>query len=173
MNMSWFLLSFSLAAAGCLASISPTTVTGRPSPCQQSPTQNLLPELFGPMVGIRPVWLVDGSATWRGDEPVKTMWVLLRTSAAVRIEGRQLDGPGVLKLRQGDGPPAEMLVIANPANQSVIPGGAPPDIMRAYVFISSNVFYPSPGCWEFTVRIGEEATRIVRDLKPAAGFEVK
>jgi hypothetical protein len=79
----------------------------------------------------------------------------------------------VLKLRQGDGPPAEMLVIANPANQSVIPGGAPPDIMRAYVFLSSNVLYPSPGCWEFTVRIGEEATRIVRDLKPAAGFEVK
>ena len=164
MMMSWFLLSFSLAAASATPS-SPTSATGRISPCQQSPTQDLLPEVIAPMVGIRPVWLVDGSATWRNGEPVKTLWVLLRTSADVRIEGRRLDGPGVLKLRRGDDPPADMLAIASPAKQSVIPGGASPEIMRAYVFLPSHVFYPSPGCWEFTIRIGEETARIVRDLK--------
>ena len=140
--------------------------TARPTACPQSPTQDLLPGVVGPMVGRRPAWMVDGSAPWRASEPVKTLWVLLRTSAEVRIEGRRLDGPGELKLRRGDVRPADLLVIANPAQQSVIPGGASPDIMRAYAFLPSHVFYPSPGCWEFTVHIGDETVRIIRDLKP-------
>jgi hypothetical protein len=76
-------------------------------------------------------------------------------------------------LRRGDDPPGDTLVIANPARQSVVPGGAPPEIMRDYVFLPSHVFYPGPGCWEFTVRVGEEEILIVRDLKPAAGLEAK
>jgi hypothetical protein len=122
------------------------------------------------MIGARPAWLVDdGSTTWRGDGPVKTLWVLSRTSEHVRIEGRRLDAPGALTLRRGDDLPAKVLVIANPASESVIPGGAPPEVLRAYVFLPSHVFYPSPGCWEFTVRIGEHEVRIVRELKTAAG----
>jgi hypothetical protein len=150
-----------------------TSAAVQPSPCQQSPTQDLLPEVVAPMTGARPVWLVDGSATWRSGEPVKTLWVLLRTSEAVRIRGRRLDGPGALTLRRGDDPPADTLVIPNPARQSVIPGGAPPEIMRAYAFLPSHVFYPSPGCWEFTIRLGEEEVRIVRDLQPSARLEAR
>ena len=172
--MASLLLGFSLAMMD-VRSVpdSRTSGAGRPSPCQQSPTQDLLPDVVAPMVGVRPGWLVDGSATWRSGEPVKTLWVLLRTSEAVRIGGRRLDGPGALTLRRGDDPPADTLVIANPARQSVIPRGAPPEIMRAYVFLPSHVFYPSPGCWEFTVRIGEEEVRIVRDLQPPARLEAR
>lgn len=174
MMMSSLLLSVSLAVmTASSVPDGPTSAAGRPSACQQSPTQDLLPEVVAPMVGARPVWLVDGPATWRSGEPVKTLWVLLRTSEDVRIRGRQLDGPGTLTLRRGDDPPGDMLVIANPARQSVVPGGAPPEIMRDYVFLPSHVFYPSPGCWEFIVRVGEEEMRIVRDLKPAAGLEAK
>jgi hypothetical protein len=125
------------------------------------------------MVGARPTWMVDG-ATWRGDEPVKTLWVLVRTSEQVRIEGRRLDARGRVKIRGGDDPrKRDALVIANPARQSVMPGGASPDVMRAYAFLTSHVFYPSPGCWEFTVRIGQQDYRIVRNLEPAPGFEAR
>jgi hypothetical protein len=167
--MSWLQLSYSLTVME--ASSVPgraTSAARRLNPCQQSPTQDLLPEVVAPMIGVRPVWLVDGSANWRRGEPAKTLWVLLRTSEEVRITGRQLDGPGTLTLRRGDDRPADMLIVANPARQSVIPGGAPPAIMRAYVFVLSDVFYPSPGCWEFTVRVGQEEVRVVRDLKPGA-----
>ena len=167
MLMSWLLLSVSLAGMDVgSAPDSTTSAARRLNPCQQSPTQDLLPEVVGPMIGARPVWLVDGSATWRSGEPVKTLWVLLRTSEEVRIAGRQLDGPGVLTLRRGDDPPADMLIVANPARQSVIPGGAPPAIMRAYAFLPSHVFYSSPGCWEFTILVGQQEVRVVRDLKP-------
>jgi hypothetical protein len=163
--MVW-LLSFVLAAIEASGSPgSPTLAGSRAGSCQQSPTQDLLPEIVGPMVGARSVWLVDGSATWKADEPVKTVWVLLRTSQHIRIEGRRLDAPGALTLRRGDDPPADVFVIANPEKQSVIPTGAPATIAQVYVFIPSHVFYPNPGCWEFTVRIGKEEFRIVRDLK--------
>lgn len=168
--MSSLLLSVSLAVME-VSSVpyGPTSAAERPSACQQSPTQDLLPEVVAPMVGARPVWLVDGSATWRSGEPVKTLWVLLRTSEDVRIRGRRLDGPGALTLRRGEDPPGDMLVFANPARQSVVPDGAPPEIMRDYVFLPSHVFYPSPGCWEFTVRIGEEEMRIVRRSEAGSG----
>jgi ubiquinone/menaquinone biosynthesis C-methylase UbiE len=139
--------------------------------CHQSPSQDSLPGIVGPMLGVRPAWLVDGSGTWRDGGAVKTLWVLLRTSKEVRITGRRLDGPGVVTLRREADPPVDMLVIADPGRQSAIPGGATPEVMRTYSFLPSHVFYPTPGCWEFTVRIGEDEVRIVRDLKPAAGFE--
>ena len=174
MMMSSWILSLSLAVMDASAArMSAPSAAMQANSCQASASQDLLPEVVAPMLGAAPAWLVDGSATWKSDEPVKTLWVLLRTSKEVRIEGRRLDAPGVLTLRRGEDPPAAVLVIANPARHSAIPGGAQPEIMRTYVFLPSYVFYPSPGCWEFTVRIGQEEVRIVRDLKPKAGLDEK
>jgi len=134
--------------------------------CEPSPAQDLLPDVVGPMTGTSPAWLVDGSGTWRGDrEPVKTIWVLRRTSDSVRISGQRTDGQGSVKLRRGSDAPADVLFIANPSRESVIPSGAPPAVMRLYVFVPSHVFYPSPGCWQFSVRIAKEEFHIVRELK--------
>jgi hypothetical protein len=133
--------------------------------CEASPTQDLLPAVVGPMTGISPAWMADG-LTWRGaHEPVKTLWVLRRTSALVRISGRRLDAPGSARLRRGSGTASDTLIVANPSEESVTPGGAPPAVMRSYVFLSSHVFYPSPGCWQFTVQIAQEEFRIVRELR--------
>lgn len=133
--------------------------------CKPSPTQDLLPAVVGPMTGTSPVWMVDGS-TWQGErEPVKTLWVLRRTSAVVRIVGRRLDAPASARLRRGSDAPSDTLFVANPSEESVIPGAAPPAVMRSYVFLSSHVFYPSPGCWQFTVQIAQEEFRIVREIR--------
>jgi hypothetical protein len=143
-----------------------------PTSCQASPTQDLLPEVIAPMTGASPVWLVDGGDGdrfgWVRDEARKTLWVLLRTSQEMRISGRRLDAPGVLTLTIDgvDSRPTDMVVIPDPGRRSVIPGGASPEIMRTYAFIPSLVFYPSPGCWEFTIHLGDAEYRIVRDLKP-------
>jgi hypothetical protein len=135
--------------------------------CQVSPTQDL--PFMGAAVGTSPVWMIaDSTSTfgWKEDEAEKTLWVVLRTSDEMRIKGRRLEAPGVLKIDGAGAPPTEERVITDPARQSVIPGGASPEIMRTYAFIPSLVFYPSPGCWEFTIRIGDAEHRIVRDLKP-------
>ncbi|PYR28096.1 MAG: hypothetical protein DMF98_03960 [Acidobacteria bacterium] len=127
--------------------------------------EDLLPDVVAPLVGSSPAWLVDGSATWTSaTEPVKTLWVLQRSSEPVSISGHRLDAPGFLKLRRGDDPPTTELVVANPARESAIPGGARPEIMRAYAFLPSHVFYPSPGCWEFRVHQGRYDVNIVREL---------
>jgi len=118
------------------------------------------------MVGVSPAWLVDGSARWAGDRlPIKTLWVLRATADPVRITGRRLDGPGVLTMRRGEGMAAESYEVLNPGAESVIPGGAPAQITREYVFLPSHVFYPSPGCWRFTIQIGRDEFHVVRDLR--------
>jgi hypothetical protein len=120
------------------------------------------------MVGRHPVWLVDGSDRWRGaTHPVKTLWVVARTSRRVQIAGHRLDGAGAAGFRRGSSAVTRTLVVEDPSRASVIPGGATSELLRAYSFIPSYVFYPSPGCWEFTVRVGDESFRITREIAPA------
>lgn len=169
MVISSWLLSAALAAPP--GGAGPTTsllVAQEANRCLPTPPQDLLPDVVGPMVGTRPAWRVGGGDRWtNGAHPVKTLWVFARTSLDVRIEGRRLDGPGALTFQRQPDPVTEVLVITDPGRTSVIPGGAPSEVMRAYSFIPSYVFYPSPGCWEFTVRIGDDEVRIVYEMKPA------
>jgi hypothetical protein len=113
---------------------------------------------------------VDDAGGWIGpDHPKKTLWVVLRMSEAVRITGRRLDAPGFLTLRRGGDAPGVEFVVSNPARQTVIPAGASAAIMQTYAFLPSHVFYPSPGCWEFTVRTAEKEVRIIRELARREG----
>lgn len=133
--------------------------------CNESPKHNLLSTIVGPMMGNTPAWMVDDGSGWsRG--PFKTLWVLVRNSYQVRISGHQLDGQGIAMLSRGDGSPTDMLIVTDPTKESVTPGGASRDIMDAYVFLPSQVRYPNPGCWEFTIRTGEQVSHVVRLLKP-------
>lgn len=135
--------------------------------CEQTPAENLLPSVIGPMAGSRPAWFVDGDLFWEhAAHPVKTLWVFSRSSAPVRISGHRIDGPGTAKFRIGQDEPTAEFVIADPRVASVIPGGASADVMRAYSFIPSHVFYSSPGCWEFVVQVGSDEIRLVREIKP-------
>jgi hypothetical protein len=83
----------------------------------------------------------------------------------VRIVGHRLDAPGALRWQRQPDSVTNVLVITDPGRTSVIPSGASSAVMRAYSFIPTYVFYPSPGCWEFTIRIGEEEVQIVREMK--------
>ena len=135
--------------------------------CEPTPSHDSL-DVVGPMAGSHPAWLVDGSDRWGGaTHPVKTLWVVARTSHRVQITGRLLDGAGAVGFRRGSSAVTGALVVEDPSHASVIPAGATSELLRAYSFIPSHVFYARPGCWEFTVRIGEESLRIVREVAPA------
>lgn len=133
--------------------------------CRTSPTRDVL-DVVGPMTGRRPVWLVDADSRWKdATYPVKTLWVVTRTDRRLLIAGRRLDGPGTATFGRGSEPSAATLEVDDPARRSVRPGGATPDVLRAYAFIPSHVYYPSPGCWEFTVRIGDDSFTVVRRIE--------
>ena len=157
-----------LALASASGRTSVTFAIQTQSACAESPTENLLPNVVGPMQGTRPAWMVNGSATWRGSEPIKTLWVLVRAAGDVRIDGHRLDGPGTVKFSHVSDRQTDALVVTNPAEHPIIRriDGAPLEIMRSYVFLPSNVVYTSPGCWEFVVRLGQQESHIVRELKP-------
>lgn len=131
--------------------------------CQPTPVRDSL-TVVGPMVGSRPAWLVGWDQTYGLANPVKTLWVVAQSSQRVEITGRLLNGSDVAQFRRGTGPITSNLVVEDLARESVIPGGATADVLRDYAFIPSHVFYPTPGCWEFTVAIGDEKHRIIRRI---------
>ena len=137
------------------------------APCDESPTTDVLAKVIAPMTGRAPVWMVDGNrGHWGGaDFPAKTVWVFAHPVKNVRIDGRRLDGAGAVTIRTGNDAPSPVLVIPDPAAWSVTPGGASAETMKQYAFVMSHVFYPSPGCYELTIRIGDRQVRIVRELK--------
>jgi hypothetical protein len=140
--------------------------------CTPTPAENLL-TVVGPMAGSRPAWFVDGGEiVWtHAEHPVKTLWVVARTSETVRIKGRRLDGAGTARFRQGQEEPQSVFVIADASAASAIPGGASADVMRTYSFLPSHVFYSSPGCWEFIVRVGSDEVRLVREVKAPPTYD--
>ena len=58
----------------------------------------------------------------------------------------------VVVATSGDNTPSDTMFVANPSRESATPGGAPQAVMRSYVFLTSQVFYPSAGCWQITTR---------------------
>ena len=135
------------------------------SQCPATVLEDRLPTIIAPMAGSEPIWLVDGSFNrWLGpDGLAKSVWVLSRgVEGDLVVSGRRLDGTGVMGFQAGvDGSPSARAVIPDATRQSVIPGGATPETMGDYAFRMMYLVYPSPGCWEVTVRLGDHERRIV------------
>jgi len=134
--------------------------------CVATPVENVL-SVVGPMRGQRPAWLVDdGSGRWAGAAtPTKTLWVLAQPARRVEITGRLRGSAKPVRFQRSSGPLTEKLEIEDARRESVYPGGAQRDVLQAYAFISSQVFYSEPGCWEFTVVVAGVPHRIVRPVE--------
>ena len=132
-----------------------------------------MPDIIAPMAGEEPIWLVDGSfGKWLGPETlVKSVWVLTRASGGdLLVRGRRLAGPGSVQFQDGvNGERSEQLVWSDLVRRSVTPGGATSETMSQYRFVPMYLVYPSPGCWEIEIRIGDEERRIVvEQVEPAS-----
>lgn len=160
----WRNVLVGLLAITSLPSSASQTPRGQAT-CESARPISLL-SVVGPMLGSHPAWLVDGSASWMGaGVPVKTLWVVAQSNQRIEIAGRLRGGSETARFRRGSDTIADTLIIENPRRESVIPGGATADLLREYAFIPSHVFYPVPGCWEFTVSISGAQHRLVRSVE--------
>lgn len=135
--------------------------------CVPTPLQDRLPNVIAPMVGDGPVWLVQGlNGQWMG-APIKSVWVIDRKAKGdLVVTGRRVDETGRLNFQaEMHGPISDVLTKIKPLEQSMTPGGAGPDIMERYAFVSSYVIYPTPGCWALDVRLGSSRQQIIVSLK--------
>jgi hypothetical protein len=137
--------------------------------CPVSPVEDFLHEFVAPMTGQSPAWLIDTSGgRWESSEArIKTLWVFSqKASGPLHIVGRRLDGDGTARFRDGgvEGIPKDALDI-DEWRRGAWPGNATPEVRRDYAFVPNYVIYPSPGCWQFTVRLGAEVTRITIEIK--------
>ena len=152
-----------LLPAGALAQSGASVST---QSCNPTPVGESL-SVVGPMIGSRPAWMIGSDQTFGLGNPVKTLWVLVQSKERLRITARLRDGGATAQFRQGSGSLGSDLVVEDLARASVIPGGATQEVLRQYAFITSHVFYPVPGCWEFTVAIGGTNHTIVRKIGTA------
>src|SRR5262245_35104706 len=138
-----------------------------PVPCSPSPMQTL--PVIGQARGVGP-WLVNGSEgrrASRAEHPTKTLWIFKTTSDRVVIRGQHLHTGATTKFQVGgpDSPLTDVMVVEDPWKSSVIPGGATWEIKNQYLFIPSQVYYPSPGCFTFDVTVGTAHGTIVLEIE--------
>lgn len=145
-----------LAALGTLVQL-PT--------CAVTPTESLLPNIIGDASGADPAWVVAGGAHAEG-RGMKTVWIF-KTGSVVRVTGRDVaTGASVRFQRHGiDGAIENEMVIEKPRRESVLPGGAARELLDTYAFITSYVFYPGAGCYQFDVDIERTTRHITVQVK--------
>lgn len=138
-------------------------------PCPATPLEDRLPEVIAPMAGEEPIWLVTSFGKWFGPKVLaKSVWIVSRGAAEdLLVTGHRLDGPGTLLFQLG-ATPSEKFELSDLEGLWVIPGGATLEIMGEYGFAPMYLIYPSPGCWQITVRLGGETRRIVVEQVEAA-----
>ena len=140
--------------------------------CPATPLEDRLPEVIAPMAGEEPIWFVGGSVPeWHGAVLEKSVWVVSREAVGdLSVSGRRLDGKGTLMFKV-DETPSATFDSSDLEERWVIPGGATPEIMERYAFVPMYLIYPSPGCWEITVEVGDEERRIVVEKVAIADAE--
>jgi hypothetical protein len=161
-------LFLGVSAAVLVSAEAPLPLPAQPA-CAASPRQDWLPKVIAPSAGARPIWFVDGGGgTWQGvNVPVKSVWILDRTvTGPLRVVGRQKQSNQAVSFRRGlEAPVTSSLLIEAPFTESMTPGGASVETMRKLAFVSSELLYPSPGCWELTAQVGNEQVKVVVDLR--------
>lgn len=137
---------------------------GGPASCIATPSVQMLP-VVGSMAGAHPAWLVDAAARWVAPTaPVKTLWIFAQPIQGVQVTGRRRGGAEIARFQRGRDPITDSLAITNPTRESASPGDASADVLKNYAFITSHVFYPMAGCWEFTVVTAGATHHIVRSM---------
>lgn len=157
-----------------LSTVAPLPAEGLLQPsnrvaCAATPRRDWLPKVIASSAGESPIWFVDGGGgVWHGaDFPIKSVWILDRaTSGALRVSGRETQKNRAVTFRRvTDGPRTPSLLIEAPFAESMTPGGASVETMRKFAFVSSELFYPSPGCWELDAQLGERRVKVVVEVR--------
>jgi hypothetical protein len=138
--------------------------TGRPvwpTPppiCRVSAAGNERPDL-GPSIGTGPIWVASTALPvipWR-NEFIRSVWVVDRAAEGdLTLSGRRTDGDGVARfVSQGAQSATEQLRIPSASRYGPTTGS--PTAAR-YADHQVHLVLPSPGCWEFTARLGQETS---------------
>ncbi len=127
-----------------------------PPTCRVSPVGNERPDL-GPTMGEGPIWMASTVlpvVPWR-NEFIRSVWIVDRSADGdLTLSGRRTDGEGIARfVTQGAQSTTEQLriVSANRVGSTTVSPAA-----ARYADHQITLVLSSPGCWEFTARLGQE-----------------
>jgi hypothetical protein len=152
--MKCWVLSLTLLAAT-------TTVAGSPEECSSGRPVRVIPNVI-PALGQSPIWAATGGRPipWETpNEPARVLWLRdLAVKGAALLTGKARTGrarPGFAKT---------LLATREPRFKLDERGDKPTGIkdadLKKYAFHWTFVWFPEPGCYEITARVGQQQSVI-------------
>jgi len=88
------------------------------------------------------------------------LWVFTM-ARRVRVTGHEVATGAIVQFQRGfDNPITDAMTIDDTRRQSVLPGGARPQLLDTYTFHPSAVYYPDPGCYRFDLDVDQSTRHI-------------
>lgn len=151
-----------------LALLAATSVAPPPEACPAGRPVRVIPNVV-PALGQSPLWAATGGRplAWEGpNEPARVLWLRdLAVKGAAFLSGRALTGRGK--------PGFARSMYANREARFKLDdlGDKPKGVKEAdllkYAFHWTLVWFPEPGCYEITARVGREQSVIHLEVAPA------
>jgi len=137
-----------------------------PVEVQTCPVSSPVPvtEDVAPGLGENPVWIITTPVLEEWEPASKTGIVVYGDFQEVEITGNQLNGEGAAAFANFDDsvrlPNKVTRLVLKQGESEVTPGNrqAGPE----YHYYVGYFLYPSPGCWEFTAKVGAQTAQIVQ-----------
>jgi hypothetical protein len=121
---------------------------------------------INPVVGQSPVWVTTGAATgtkpilWEGsNNPVQVLWIRdLAVKGPALLSGTLAGGKAKATFAKAAlGLPTDRFKFDALGDK---PESVKDDDLRRYAFHRTYVWFPEPGCYEFTARVGSQQSVI-------------
>jgi hypothetical protein len=116
-----------------------------------------------------PVTLSNGSQppgeVWRYPYGNGTLWTEVWRDGRMKLERRAADGRLTTAFPWWKGEAGELTITGRRLDEDAKPMGVViPKGYRAVGFQSSQLFFPSEGCWEITAKLGDDTLTIVTEV---------
>jgi hypothetical protein len=159
--MTLWVLGLTLLAA-------PATVAGSPEECPSGKPVRVLPSVV-PALGQSPVWAATGGRplAWEGpNHEVRVLWLRdVAVKGAGFLSGKARTGRAKVTFATS--------LYGNREGRFKLDGlgdkpkGVKEADLKKFAFHWTFVWFPEPGCYEITARVGREQSLIYLDVAPA------
>ncbi|MGH9330437.1 MAG: hypothetical protein ACRD09_08345 [Vicinamibacterales bacterium] len=160
--MTLWVLGFTLLAAA-------TTVSDSPEECPSGKPVRVLPSVI-PVLGQSPIWAATGGKplAWDGsNQPVRVLWLRdVAVRGAAQLSGKARTGRARATFAASMYANQEMRFKLDGLGDR--PKGIKEADLQKYAFHWTFVWFPEPGCYEITARVGSQQSLIYLAVTPSA-----
>lgn len=152
--------------AALLVATFPASVAGQGT-CPAGRPVRLI-STINPVLGKSPLWVATPTLTWEGaNSPIQALWIRdLATKGPAILGGKLMGGKATTKFARASlGIPEERFKFDLLGEK---PSTVKPADLDKYSFHRNFIWFPEPGCYEMTARVGPQQAVIYLNVTAAS-----